>query len=144
MIKLSSAAIVAISLAACLGSNPAQAGNVACGADPADQTYLPERLQYTVAGAGRLHFHTAPDAKCIDRKTFVIPGDALVAYTEYGDDRAWSNVVYTKKDGDTVSGWVRTERLKFAGAFGMNMTPEKEAYYRKAVEAAEAGKLGRP
>jgi hypothetical protein len=42
---------------------------------------------------------------------FVIGGDELVAYTQTGD--GWTFVKYTNpRTGRTVSGWVRSARLK--------------------------------
>jgi hypothetical protein len=124
--------------------NSACAEIVNCNAEPRDQTYLTEKYQYKVAGSGRLFLHTGPNEKCIDKNLFVIPGDDLTAYTEYGSDGKWSNVTFTSKTGKDYGGWVLTSRLMFTGAFGMEMTPAKVEYYRQAAAAAKAGKLGAP
>jgi hypothetical protein len=48
---------------------------------------------------------------------FVIPRDELIAYAETGD--GWSSVMYMNpKTGDSVSGWVRSARLKLTGTVG--------------------------
>lgn len=120
------------------------AKGVTCNTRPDEEDFLTEKYNYRVAGTGRLYFYTGPDEKCLDKKVFVIPGDSLTAYAEYGKHEEWSNVGFMTKDGDEVTGWVKTERLMFTGAFGMNMTPEKVAFYKKAAKAAKAGKLGAP
>lgn len=124
--------------------NTASAAKPACEVDPRMEGHLSENYAYEVAGSGRLYFYSAPDEKCIDKKVFVIPGDNLTAYTEFGTDGKWTSVAYNPKNGETVSGWVRTERLRFVGASGMNMTPEKVKFYEKAAAAAKAGRLGVP
>lgn len=103
--------------------------------------HLSPRLTYEVAGTGRLYFHTAPNEKCISKNIFVIPGDQIVAYEESGE---WSSVAFFSKTGETTDGWVMTKRLKFMGAFGMDMTPEEFKFYTEAAKAAKAGKLGSP
>ena len=105
---------------------------------------LTETHQFKVAGQGRLYFHSAPDARCVDKKTFVIPGDALLAYKIAGANADWVSVNFTAKNGDEVSGWVTSKRLMFMGAFGGNMSAEDAADYKKAAAAAKAGKLGMP
>lgn len=115
-----------------------------CNSEPPNQTYLTEKYQYKVAGSGRLFLHTGPNEKCKDKNLFVIPGDDLIADSEYGRNREWSNVRFVSKSGKDYSGWVLTRQLMFTGAFGMEMTPEKLEYYNKAVSAAKAGKLGAP
>jgi hypothetical protein len=48
---------------------------------------------------------------------FVIPKDELVAYAETDD--GWSSVMYVNpRTGNTVSGWVRSARLKQTGTVG--------------------------
>ncbi|MBP2198265.1 hypothetical protein [Pantoea cypripedii] len=62
---------------------------------------------YKVGGQGRLQFYSAPDAKCIMKGTFVIPGNDLIAYVEYG---GFYRVMYVADD-DQVTGWVKKNRL---------------------------------
>lgn len=102
---------------------------------------LSPQLSYEVAGTGRLYFHNAPNEKCINKNIFVIPGDNLSAYQEFGE---WSQVMFVSKTGEMTSGWVITKRLKFIGAFGMEMRSADFKFYTEAAKKAEAGKLGSP
>jgi len=115
-----------------------------CKTGVQEEIVLAERYQYKVAGTGRLHLHTAPNDKCVNKKVFVIPGDDLVAFTEAGEHGEWTSVMYVAKDGDDYSGWVRTERLRFMGAIGGNMSPDTIKFYQEAAKAATAGRLGAP
>ena len=70
-----------------------------------------------VIGAGRLQFYSAPDANCAMAGVFVIPKDELITYAQ--SNGGWSSVMYSNpKTGDTVSGWVRSSRLKGTGTVG--------------------------
>ena len=80
----------------------------------------------------------------MNKNLFVIPRDGLIAYKEYGKYGEWSSVTYTSKSGRIADGWVHTKRLRFTGASGGDMTPEKIKFYEKAAESAKKGKLGRP
>jgi hypothetical protein len=127
-----------------LFSNDVYGAQVACGVDPNDAVINNEQLWYEVAGSGRLYLYSGPDEKCLNKTLFVIPGDGLIAYKEYGNYGEWSSVTYTSKSGKTADGWVHTKRLRFTGASGRDMTPEKIKFYEKAAESAKKGKLGRP
>ncbi len=126
-----------------LAASPVLAADI-CKGDVPEEVVLAERYQYKVAGTGRLHLHTGPSEKCINKKVLVIPGDDLVAFTEAGENGEWTSVMYMAKNGDDYSGWVRTERLRFMGAMGGNMSPETIRFYQKAAKAAADGKLGSP
>jgi hypothetical protein len=126
-----------------LSLHPFQGAYAACDT-PKDEVHLPERFMYQVAGSGRLYLYKAPNEACLDKSLFVIPGDSLTAYTESGSQGEWTSVMYIAKDGEDYSGWVKTNRLKFRGAAGMDMTPEDIKFYQKAAAAADAGKLGSP
>jgi len=139
MLKLSGAICIAL-----FSVNAAFAANAVCDRDAADEYFISERYSFEVAGSGRLYFHTAPDERCIDKKVFVVPGDSLNGMTVSGKKGEWVSVTYYKKNGDDVSGWVKTDRLMFTGASGMNMTPEKAAYYTEAARNAKLGKRGLP
>lgn len=128
---------------ALLAASPVLAADI-CKGDVPEEVVLAERYQYKVAGTGRLHLHTGPSEKCINKKVFVIPGDDLVAFTEAGENGEWTSVMYMAKNGDDYSGWVRTERLRFMGAMGGNISPETIRFYQKAARAAADGKLGSP
>lgn len=123
--------------------NAVHAAGPACDVAPQD-TPLPHRYSYVVAGTGRLHLHKAPDKRCADKRLFVIPRDSLVAYSDYGPEGEWTLVRYRAKSGKDYSGWVLTKRLRFTGATGPDISPAAQAYYKKAAAAAKAGKLGAP
>ena len=77
------------------------------------QAYLNPPSTYAVTGKGRLYFHTAPNDHCRSREIFVIPGDELIAYTEY---QGWYSVMYSNpRSGQDFHGWVRPERLIMRG-----------------------------
>ncbi|MBV9456086.1 MAG: hypothetical protein JO141_01025 [Bradyrhizobium sp.] len=74
-------------------------------------------LANVVTGAGRLQLYSAPSEHCSMSGVFVIPKDELVAYAATGD--GWSQVMYMNpRTGNTVSGWVRSARLKQTGTMG--------------------------
>lgn len=71
------------------------------------------RAGRVVAGKGRLVFHTAPAVHCQTEKLFVIPGDKLIAYTEYA---GYTAVLYLHpKTGREADGWVASSRLSPTG-----------------------------
>lgn len=63
---------------------------------------------YRVAGSGRLQFYSAPDGQCVEKDVFVVPGDKLYAYVEYGK---YYSVMYVANDGNQANGWVEKFRL---------------------------------
>jgi hypothetical protein len=70
-----------------------------------------------VTGTGRLQFYSAPNLRCAINGVFVIPKDELIAYGETND--GWSSVMYVNpRTGNSVQGWVRSERLKGTGTVG--------------------------
>jgi hypothetical protein len=74
-------------------------------------------LGEVVVGTGRLQFFSAPNLSCPMKGVFVVPGDRLIAYAQSAD--GWSSVMYSNpKTGDTVSGWVKSARLKETGTVG--------------------------
>lgn len=74
-------------------------------------------LSEVVVGAGRLQFYSAPHLDCAMTGIFVIPKDELIAYAQ--SDDGWSSVMYMNpKTGNSVSGWVKSSRLKETGAIG--------------------------
>jgi len=74
-------------------------------------------LSEVVTGSGRLQFYSAPSPNCSMAGVFVIPKDALIAYAQSND--GWSSVMYENpRTGDTVSGWVKSSRLKATGTVG--------------------------
>ncbi len=74
-------------------------------------------LSEVVIGAGRLQFYSAPNLNCMMTGVFVIPKDELIAYAQSSD--GWSSVMYSNpRNGNSVSGWVRSSRLKETGTVG--------------------------
>ena len=73
-------------------------------------------LGVVVVGAGRLQFYSAPNPGCATKGVFVVPKDRLIAYAQSG---GWLSVMYSNPaTGDTVSGWVKSSRLKKTGTVG--------------------------
>lgn len=108
------ALLFVFSLMAC---SPAFADQAACDKilkkAEQDEVTLSPVSSYKVTGSGRLHFHTAPTADCVNKDVFVVPGDRLIAYSEY---KGWFSVMYMNfKTGKERSGWVESKRLKLAG-----------------------------
>jgi len=74
-------------------------------------------LANVVTGTGRLQFYSAPNIRCPIDGVFVIPKDELIAYAQ--TNNSWSFVTYTNpRTGNSVSGWVRSTRLKETGTVG--------------------------
>jgi len=63
---------------------------------------------YKVGGSGRLQFFSAPDGRCVEKDVFVVPGNELYAYVQYGE---YYSVMYVANDGNQANGWVKKERL---------------------------------
>ncbi|WP_157379924.1 hypothetical protein [Burkholderia ubonensis] len=83
-----------------LSDNAFEKGAMILGADA-------ERV---VVGKGRLQFYSAPNYSCKMLGTFVVEGDAVVAYTVFGHFTA---VAYLNgKEGGPVNGWVESKRLR--------------------------------
>jgi hypothetical protein len=62
-----------------------------------------------VVGSGRLYFHTAPDEQCKLKNVFVIAGDGLEAYANYGQ---FTRVIYWNPGtGAGTAGWVLRSRV---------------------------------
>lgn len=74
-------------------------------------------LGEVVIGKVRLQFYSAPNLACPMPGVFVIPKDALIAYAETND--GWTSVMYSNpRTGDSVTGWVKSSRLKETGTMG--------------------------
>jgi hypothetical protein len=73
-------------------------------------------LSEVVVGAGRLQFYSAPNPGCIMKDVFVIPKDELIVYAQ---SSGWSSVMYSNpRTGNSVTGWVKSSRLKETGTVG--------------------------
>jgi hypothetical protein len=68
---------------------------------------------YDVIGTGRLAFYSAPNLACKLPKTFVIPKQQLIAYSEYA---GFTSVMYLnpKTQAETL-GWVDSKRIQANG-----------------------------
>lgn len=78
-----------------------------------NQTLVPtDESGYVVNDKSRVYFYSAPDEKCKIKGVFIIYGDLVNSYADY---QGFSSVVYFKKNGDTVSGWVNSDSIKPTG-----------------------------
>lgn len=113
--------IAMLVLGASLGVHGAHAKNsVDCGkldavASGPDDNFRPP-ASGTVVGAGRAYFYSAPDAQCVTKRTFIVPGDSVTVYKSHG---RWYNVMYVNgKTGNDVEGWVEQSRVHLGGQYG--------------------------
>lgn len=73
------------------------------------RTVFSPSLPYSVAGDGRLYFHSAPGHGCELKNTFVVAGDKLEVYAQYA---GFSQVIFWHpRTGVGTAGWVLTSRL---------------------------------
>jgi hypothetical protein len=81
-----------------------------------DEAQIFPRAAYKVIGKGRLFLHSAPHEDCRLKDVFVIPGDDLIAYSDY---KGWYSVMYMNpKTGEDFQGWVDSKRLNYTGDIG--------------------------
>ncbi|SDR49372.1 hypothetical protein SAMN05443026_4808 [Burkholderia orbicola] len=113
--------IALLVLGASLGANGAQAkSTVDCGKLDAatsgpDDNFRPP-ASGTVIGTGRAYFYSAPDAQCITKRTFIVPGDSVTVYKSHG---RWYDIMYVNgKTGDDFEGWVEQGRVRLGGQYG--------------------------
>ncbi|MBY8610093.1 SH3 domain-containing protein [Burkholderia arboris] len=113
--------IAMLVLGASLGANGAQAKSaVDCGqlnaaASGPDDNFRPPAFG-KVVGAGRAYFYSAPDAQCMTKQTFIVPGDSVTVYKPHG---RWYNIMYVNgKTGDDFEGWVEQGRVHLDGQYG--------------------------
>ncbi len=78
------------------------------------ETVIPGcKAVHEVVGSGRLQFYSAPDQSCKMPGTFIVPGQTVIAYSEY---KEYTSVMYiNQKTNDSVVGWVSSARLKSTG-----------------------------
>jgi hypothetical protein len=63
-----------------------------------------------VKGTGRLQFHTAPDAGCVQKGVFILSGEPVNGYVAH---KGYTSVMYVNpKTGRVALGWVESARLK--------------------------------
>ncbi|WP_143468265.1 hypothetical protein [Kosakonia pseudosacchari] len=67
---------------------------------------------YVVADTHRVYFYSAPDETCKMKGLFIINGDQITQYAEY---KGFSSVIFLKKDGEPVSGWIHSKTIKPTG-----------------------------
>ena len=99
--------------AALARAEPADVCVMAFAQAETNQTLIPGQLSARgVTGAGRLHFHSAPDRRCLLKDLFVISGNRLDAYAEQGE---FTQVIYWNTiTGAGTAGWVLSSRLAAA------------------------------
>ncbi len=61
-----------------------------------------------VSGSGPAYFHNGPAASCKSKELFIVPGDSVAIYAEYG---AYTLISYSSKNEDYLT-WVLSERLQ--------------------------------
>lgn len=61
---------------------------------------------------GRAYFYTAPNEKCKSKGVFIVRNDLVNAYLKYNK---FSSIIYFKKNGESVSGWVHTDSITSTG-----------------------------
>ncbi len=67
---------------------------------------------YVVNDTNRVYIYSAPNEDCKINELFIVHGDLINAYADY---QGFSSVMYFKKNGDTVSGWVHSDSIKSTG-----------------------------
>ncbi|WP_130224928.1 hypothetical protein [Escherichia sp. E13S3] len=67
---------------------------------------------YVVTGGSRIYFYNAPDENCKIKDVFIIKGDVVSVYAEY---KNFSSVMFFRKNGDPISGWVHSGAIEPTG-----------------------------
>lgn len=67
---------------------------------------------YVVSDNARVYFYSAPDERCKIKDLFIIHGDLVDVYSEY---KGFLSVIFFKKNGETVDGWVHSSSIKPTG-----------------------------
>lgn len=115
------AAIVILALCASFATSyahaEAEAGcrRLAEATNGPDENFRPP-LSATVTGSGRAYFYSAPAPQCIEKRTFLVPGDTVTVYKPY---KKWYQVMYVNgKSGEDFNGWLEEGRLRLGGHLG--------------------------
>lgn len=118
---LPGAAIVILALCASLTTSCAHAeGSAGCrrlaeATNGPDDNFRPQ-LSATVTGSGRAYLYSAPAPSCIEKRTFLVPGDTVTVYKPY---KNWYQVMYVNgKTGEDFEGWVEEGRLRLGSHLG--------------------------
>lgn len=78
-----------------------------------NQTLVPTNESgYIVNDKSRVYFYSAPDDRCKIKDVFIVYGDSINSYADY---QGFSSVIFFKKNGDTISGWVHSDSIKPTG-----------------------------
>ncbi|WP_137765446.1 hypothetical protein [Nissabacter sp. SGAir0207] len=67
---------------------------------------------YIVKYKPRVYFYSAPNEACKIKDTFIIKGDVVSVYAQYN---GFSSVMFFRKNGDAVIGWVRSDSIEPTG-----------------------------
>ncbi|WP_337262101.1 MULTISPECIES: hypothetical protein [unclassified Serratia (in: enterobacteria)] len=67
---------------------------------------------YVVSGNKKVYFYSAPDEGCKIKGLFIVKGDLVNAYADY---KGFSSIMYFKKNGEQVSGWIHSDSIKPTG-----------------------------
>lgn len=62
-----------------------------------------------VIGDGRAQFYSAPSYNCAIKGKFIINGDGVAIYSEFGE---WSQIMYSAGTEEDAGVWVLANRLK--------------------------------
>jgi hypothetical protein len=64
---------------------------------------------YVVTDINHVYFYSAPNEVCKIKDLFIIKGDTVKLQAEH---KGFSSVVFFKKDGESVSGWIHSKSIK--------------------------------
>lgn len=67
---------------------------------------------YVVSDEHRVYFFSAPDDNCKIKGLFIVNGDLVDAYADY---KEFSYVIFFKKNGVPVEGWIHSKSIKPTG-----------------------------
>ncbi|WP_409309529.1 hypothetical protein [Pectobacterium sp. B1J-3] len=67
---------------------------------------------YLVTEKERTYLYSAPDEKCKLKDIFLIRGDRIDVYSEYN---GFLSMMYLKKNGESITGWIRSHSVKPTG-----------------------------
>lgn len=90
-------------------------------AEQSSDMYQP-RLSFEVVGKKgfRSYFYAAPVEQCKTNNLFLIPKDSVIAYEEIRlNGQTWINVMYIRKNGSTVEGWMKKKDFRKTGRIGV-------------------------
>ncbi|GKW26128.1 hypothetical protein PEC311524_37220 [Pectobacterium carotovorum subsp. carotovorum] len=74
---------------------------------------------YVVTASGRTYLYSAPNENCKFKDIFLIAGDKIDVYAEYS---GFFSMMYLKKNGEPVTGWIHSNSVK---PIGVGIGPDK-------------------